>query len=57
MNGPRLLVQGFRENNSVSISGPVVVELYRLTMPGAAVKINGNPFSAAKDGMFEYSVF
>ncbi len=56
-NGPRLVIQSFPENNTVSIRGPIVVELYGLTTPGAKVSVNGRSISAAEDGTFGYSTF
>lgn len=57
VNGPRLLVQSFPENGSVSLRGPIVIEVYGLTTPGAKATVDGRPVEVAEDGTFGYSMF
>lgn len=54
-NGPRLLVQTFPGDGATLVPGPVVIEFYGLTEPGATVSIGGKPVEVRPDGTFEFS--
>lgn len=54
-NGPRLLVQTFPGDGATLVPGPVVIEFYGLTEPGATVAIGGKSVEVRPDGTFEYS--
>jgi hypothetical protein len=47
-----LLVQTEPAEGSTLVEGPISVELYGVTEPGAAVKVNGRPVKVGPDGRF-----
>lgn len=49
---PRLVVQTYPKDGAVIFGGPVAMEVYGLTTPGASVKINGTNVKVADDGTF-----
>ncbi len=56
-NGPRLLVQTFPGDGATLVPGPVVIEFYGLTEPGATVSIGGKAVEVRPDGTFEHSTW
>ena len=56
-DGPRLLVQTFPGDGATLVPGPVVIEFYGLTTPGAAVTIGGKTVEVRPDGTFEHSTW
>ena len=56
-NGPRLLVQTFPGDGATLVPGPVVIEFYGLTEPGATVTIGGKAVEVRPDGTFEHSTW
>ncbi|MBQ2789580.1 MAG: hypothetical protein IJE97_08070, partial [Thermoguttaceae bacterium] len=56
-NGPRLLVQTFPGDGATLVPGPVVIEFYGLTEPGATVSIGGKAVEVRSDGTFEHSTW
>ncbi len=54
---PRLIVQSFPADNSVSYQGPVVIEIYGLTTPGAKVTVAGISPAVANDGQFHQIIW
>ncbi len=49
---PLLIVQTEPSDGSTVVEGPIVVEVWGITEPGAVVKVNGTPVDVAADGTF-----